>query len=103
MTDLDITMPDPEVMAVLGRRLKALRKAVGLTQTEASEETGLDRSTISRAEQGDNPTLLTLLRLLRTYGRMDALDAFIPVSEISPMALIRSRSSSSELHDSSRK
>ena len=103
MTDLDITMPDPEVMAVLGRRLKALRKAVGLTQTEASEETGLDRSTISRAEQGDNPTLLTLLRLLRTYGRMDALDAFIPVPEISPMALIRSPSSSSELHESSRK
>ena len=52
MTDLDITMPDPELMAILGRRLRALRKAVGLTQIEASEKTGLDRSTISPCGAG---------------------------------------------------
>lgn len=84
--------PDPVVMEEIGRRLRELRDAVGLSQAEAAERAGLDRSTVSRAEQGDNPTLLTLIRLLRAYGRMDALDAFIPVAEVSPMAVIRRRS-----------
>ena len=40
---------------------------------------------MSRAEQGDNPTLLTLLRMLRVYGRLPALETFLPEPEISPM------------------
>lgn len=90
MADIYIrTQPDPIVMTEVGRRLKGLRDAVGLNQAEVAERAGLDRSTVSRAEQGDNPTLLTLIRLLRVYGRMDALETFIPVAEVSPMALIR--------------
>jgi transcriptional regulator with XRE-family HTH domain len=80
---------DPEIMEELGRRLRGLRKARGLTLHEVAERTGLDRTTVSRAEHGDNPTLLTLLRLLRAYDRLAALDAFIPEAEVSPMALIR--------------
>ncbi len=94
MTDISITnLPDPAIMAEVGRRLRSLRNSVGLSQAEAAEMAGLDRSTVSRAEQGDNPTLLTLLRLLRVYGRIDALDAFIPVPEVSPMAVIDRRGS----------
>jgi len=81
--------PDPMVMAEIGRRLRRLRDTLGLNQAEAAQRAGLDRSTVSRAEQGDNPTLHTLIRLLRVYGRMDALETFIPVAEVSPMALIR--------------
>ena len=83
------TSPDPDVMAEVGRRLRGLRDAMGLSQAEAAAEAGLDRTTVSRAERGDNPTLLTLIRLLRVYGRMDALDAFIPLAEVSPMAVLR--------------
>jgi len=85
------SVPDPEVMEEIGRRLRGLRDAIGLSQAEAADRAGLDRSTVSRAERGDNPTLLTLIRLLRVYGRTDALDAFIPVAEVSPMAVIRAR------------
>lgn len=89
MTDSTLsTRPDPEVMKELGRRLRGLRDALGLNQAEAAERAGLDRSTVSRAELGDNPTLLTLVRLLRVYGRLEALDAFIPTAEVSPMALL---------------
>ena len=99
MTDIHTDVrPDPIVMEEIGQRLRGLRDAVGLNQAQAAERAGLDRSTVSRAEHGDNPTLLTLLRLLRVYGRMDALEAFIPVAEVSPMALIRQARSRSAGH-----
>lgn len=90
MTDTRIEeRTDPEILRQLGRRLGRLRKARGVTQAEAAELAGLDRTTVSRAERGDNPTLLTVVRLLRVYGRVSALDSFIPEPEVSPMALIR--------------
>jgi len=82
---------DPEVMKELGRRLRGLRDGLGLSQAEVAQRGGLDRSTVSRAELGDNPTLLTLIRLLRVYGRLEALDAFIPTAEVSPMDLLSRR------------
>lgn len=84
-------VPDPEVLDLIGGRLRGLRKASGFTIAEAAERAGLARKTVSRAEKGDNPTLLTLVRLLRVYGRLSALDQFIPEPEVSPMALLRSR------------
>jgi transcriptional regulator with XRE-family HTH domain len=83
------SMADPEIMEDIGRRLRALRGS--MDQVEAARRAGLTRQTVSRAERGDNPTLATLLRLLRAYGRVNALDSFVPAPEISPMELLRAR------------
>jgi transcriptional regulator with XRE-family HTH domain len=92
LTELHISYrPDPAIMAEIGRRLRGLRDATGLNQSEVADRAGLDRTTVSRAEQGDNPTLLTLVRLLRVYGRLDALETFIPVAEVSPLEILRRR------------
>lgn len=92
MTDKRIEeRADPEILEELGARLARLRKASGLTQAEAAERAGVNRTTVSRAEQGDNPNLLTVVRLLRVYGRLVALESFIPKPDISPMELVRSR------------
>ncbi len=80
---------DPEILAVLGRRLARIRESAGLLQAEAAERAGLDRTTVSRAERGENPTLLTVIRLLRVYGRLEALESFLPEPDVSPMALVR--------------
>lgn len=91
MTDKRIEdRADPEVLVELGARLARLRKGRGLTQAEAAERAGLDRSTVSRAENGDNPNLLTVVRLLRVYDRLAALESFIAAPEVSPMAMVRS-------------
>jgi len=82
---------DREVMAELGRRLGALRKAHGLKLSDVAERAALERRTVSRAERGDNPRLETLLRILRVYGRLDALDGFIPEPIVSPMDELRRR------------
>ncbi len=81
---------DPEILRQLGDRLARIRKSRELTQAEAADRAGIDRTTVSRAERGENPNLLTVVRLLRVYGRLDALESFIPEPEVSPLALIRS-------------
>jgi transcriptional regulator with XRE-family HTH domain len=85
---------DSEILAEIGSRLRSLRKARKLTQTEAADRAGLGRHTLYRAEQGDNPTLTTILRLLRVYGRLDAVEGFIPLIEISPMERLKERRAS---------
>jgi len=92
MTDLyRANATDREIIEGIGGRLRELRRRQGLTMIEVGELAGLDRGTVSRAEQGDNPTLLTLIRMLRVYGRLPALDAFLPDPGISPMARLEAR------------
>ncbi len=87
----DTSGTDREVMRELGRRLAALREAQRLTMLDAAERAALSRQTLYRAERGQNPTLLTIVRLLRVYGRLAALESFIPEPEISPMAVLEER------------
>lgn len=92
MMDKSISVAtDPEVLQEIGKRLRSLRKARGMTLKDAANRAGLDRTTVSRAEHGDNPTLLTLLRLLRSYGRLGAIESFIPEPQVSPMNVIGRR------------
>jgi len=62
-----------------------------MTLAEVAELTVMNKCTVSRAEGGDNLTFLTVLRLLRAYGRIEALDGFIPEPELSPMQLLAER------------
>jgi transcriptional regulator with XRE-family HTH domain len=92
MNDIPYTAAsDHEILTELGRRLETLRRSRGLTQSEAAERAGLGRNTLYHAERGDNPTLATVIRLLRVYGRLSAIEGFIPEPEISPMARLRAR------------
>ncbi len=48
----------------LGRRVRALRQAVGLSQEDACAEAGLDRTYFSRIERGlVNPSFTTLEKI----------------------------------------
>lgn len=85
------TATDREIMAEIGERLRALRERRNLTQVEAATRADIGRHTLYRAEKGDNLTLDTLLRLLRVYGRIEAIDNFIPRPQVSPMARLRRR------------
>lgn len=82
---------DREILQSIGERLRALREARSLSQAEAAERAGLARSTVVEVEKGDNTTLQTVIRLLRVYGRLGALESFVPAPEVSPMARLRRR------------
>lgn len=82
---------DAELLRELGNRLKGYRLQQNIGIAEVAARTGLNRNTILNAEAGRNPRLGTVLRLLRVYGRLDTLDAFLPQPPISPLQLVRSR------------
>jgi transcriptional regulator with XRE-family HTH domain len=55
-------------LANVGRRLRGIREQRSLTLVQASEETGISKSTLSRLENGQRrPTLELLLPLAWTY------------------------------------
>ncbi len=59
-------MEHPEILKLVGSRIKELRESKGLTQVElvGKMEGNIDATNISRIEAGrTNPTLLTLFRI----------------------------------------
>jgi putative transcriptional regulator len=83
---IPVQKTDPEIMREVGSRLRTLRGQRDIL--EVAREAGLDRGTVAKAEKGENPTLRTIVRLLRVYDRLGALDAFIPEPPVSPMSLL---------------
>jgi transcriptional regulator with XRE-family HTH domain len=84
---------DSEILQQLGQRLRRLRTERGLSAIEAASQAGIARRTIYRAERGLNPTLLTIVRLLRLYGRLEDLTNYAAQAPLSPMQVLRDRTS----------
>jgi putative transcriptional regulator len=82
---------DDELMAELGARLRAFRLQQNTEVADVASRTGLNRNTILNAESGKNPRLSTIVRLLRAYGRLENLDAFLPPPGVSPLQLRKTR------------
>lgn len=80
-----------EMLIELGARLRSYRLQQNLCITDVARRAGLNRNTVVNAEAGKNPRLETVLRLLRVYGRIEAIDAFLPRSTVSPLQLARSK------------
>lgn len=66
-----------DVKNSLGEWCKELRKFEDVTQEELGLELGLSRLTISKLENGENPTLETLLKVLQHFGEMNSLHEFM--------------------------
>lgn len=87
MNRLSGSATDAELLNELGNRLRGYRLQRNLTADQVAASAGLNRNTVLNAERGKNPRLETVVRLLRTLGRLDALDAFLPPAPVSPLQL----------------
>jgi transcriptional regulator with XRE-family HTH domain len=76
-----------EILAELGARLQRYRLQQDRTIQEVAATAGIGERTLERAEAGENPTLRTLVKVLRALGRVEALDAFLPSPLVSPLQL----------------
>src|SRR4051812_8867604 len=87
MSKVRPTATTQEVLREIGRRLQRYRLQQNRTLADLAKEAGIGLRTAQRAEAGENPTLETVVRLLRGLGRLDALDAFLPAPLVSPIQL----------------
>lgn len=79
-----------EVLREIGARLRNYRLQQNLGIVDVARRSGLNRNTVLNAESGKDPRLSTLVGLLRVYGRLEALESFLPTPTISPLQIIAS-------------
>lgn len=83
--------PGPEILAELGARIRRYRLQQNVSPQDVADGAGISPRTLRSLEQGQDVQLSTLLRVLRSLGRLDVLDAFLPAVEISPMECLQNR------------
>ena len=76
----------PELVRLLGERVKEYRMRCYLTQKEVAEQSGIGLTTIHKFENGTagNLSLSTFILLLKVIGQVDALDDVMPELPESP-------------------
>jgi transcriptional regulator with XRE-family HTH domain len=81
------TQSNQEIRHLMGERLRAHRLRGNLRIEDLAHSAGLGTATIKKAERGDDVRLSTLIKLLRAFDRLEALEAFLPEPAVSPIAL----------------
>jgi transcriptional regulator with XRE-family HTH domain len=89
--NLDNDLTDGAVLAELGERLRRARLGRNLTQRQLAGEAGVSEVTINKMEKGEPTQTLTLIRVLRSLGLLQGLDAAIPEPLPSPIDQLRRR------------
>ena len=72
---------DSEVARAFGERLRRYRvseRGAAMTQKELAKRTGVSVTAISRLENTGSATMMTVLAVLRVYGKLDALLDVVP-------------------------
>ena len=73
-----------EVLTEIGKRIKAQRIAMNMTQKEIAEKTNLTQKTISNLENGKDVSFTTVIDVLRCLGQLNGLDMAVPEQIIRP-------------------
>ena len=86
MTDI-YALPDPVILAQIGRKLKEARIEQNISQKSLADSSGLSTFSISQIENGHNTSLLSLIMVLRALNRLDVLEGLFREKPVSPVAL----------------
>jgi transcriptional regulator with XRE-family HTH domain len=77
-------LADAEITHKIAERLKSLRLKQNISQLDLAQSAGLSLSSVIRAEEGSIKSFDTLLRLLRTLGKLDVFNPLVEEEPISP-------------------
>lgn len=80
---------DQAIVEELGNRLRRLRLNRDVSQQELAERSGLSTRTIRNIESGQNPSLESLIKVMRALGLVDRFDELLPPPVPSPMDMLR--------------
>ncbi len=84
-------LTDAAVLEELGKRLARARISSSLTQADLANRAAVGKRTVERIESGKSVQLLSLIRVLRVLGLLEAFDAIAPEEGPSPMEMLERR------------
>ena len=82
-------LSDRAAMTLIGERIQRERLNQNMTQDELAKRAGIGVRTLRSLENGEKPTVETLIRALRGLGRLGAIDSFLPEPGLSPLQLAK--------------
>lgn len=72
----------------LGARLREVRIAFPLTQSQLASRAGVSRRTVANLEKGADVTTGSLISVLRALGLLSRMDLLVPEREPHPLELL---------------
>ena len=77
-------LTDATILSKIGEKIKATRLKQNITQQSLSEAANVSLSSIKKIEKGEIRSVDSLLRLLRTLGKLDTLQQLVEEEQMSP-------------------
>ena len=77
-------LSDVIILTKIGEHLKAIRLKQNITQQALAEESGVSLSSVKKIEKGEIGLFDSLLRVLRTLGKLDVLLPLVAEEQLSP-------------------
>lgn len=84
MLDNIYILTDIELCNRIGVKMKTVRLKQNMSQEELADKSGVSISTIKRMEDGEVKTLESLIRILRTLGKLDIFIPLVEEEQLSP-------------------
>lgn len=84
-----LAMSDDAIIKTIGIFIKHHRIAQNRTQLDVSKDAGINRTTLSLLENGDNVNISTLVQVLRALDLLYAMDVFKVNYQLSPIELAK--------------
>lgn len=78
------TLSDTAIYDKIGAKIKALRLKQNITQQSLAEATRVSLSSIKSMEKGEIKSFDSLVRVLRTLGKLDIFQTLIEEEQLSP-------------------
>lgn len=77
-------LSDGLIQSKIGEKLKAVRLKQNITQQALAEESGVSLSSVKKIEKGEIGSFDSLLRVMRTLGKLDVLLPLVEEEQLSP-------------------
>ena len=77
-------LSDGAILTKIGSRLKDVRLKQNITQQSLAESAGVSLSSLKKIEKGEIGSFDSLLRVLRTLGKLDVLQPLVEEEQLSP-------------------
>ncbi len=80
-----------EIEVAFGQQLRNLRLRRNIDQRQLAEQAGVALNAVKNLENGRGATFTSLVKILRTLGRVDWLKTLAPTVGISPIQMLKAK------------